>query len=103
MISTDVTAATYWITNPDNIMRYNHAAGSEFYGFWYELRPNPVGLTPNPDICPEGIPLAEFNDNVAHSNARFGFRSHKYAPREIPCSSYIDHTSRDPFGTNPGR
>jgi hypothetical protein len=81
LIATDVTAATYWITNADNIMRYNYAAGGEFYGFWYELRPNPVGLSPNPDICPHGIPMAEFTDNVAHSYRRFGFRLHKYAPR----------------------
>lgn len=87
LINTDVTAATYWNTNPDNILRYNFAAGGEFYGFWYELRPNPLGLTPNPDICPIGLPLAEFESNSAHSYRRFGLRLHTYSPRTKPCSS----------------
>jgi hypothetical protein len=35
LVNTDVTAATYWVTHPDNVVRHNRAAGGEFYGFWY--------------------------------------------------------------------
>jgi len=31
----DVTAASYWVTHPDNIVRNNAAAGGQWYGFWY--------------------------------------------------------------------
>jgi hypothetical protein len=85
LIKTDVTAATFWNTNPDNIMRNNYAAGGEFYGFWYELRKNPIGLTPNPDICCDAIPMSEFYNNHAHSYRRFGLRLLKFAPRTHPC------------------
>ena len=34
-VASDVTVASYWITNPLNIIRRNHAAGGDFYGFWY--------------------------------------------------------------------
>jgi len=74
LVNTDVTAATYWVTHPDNIIRHNRAAGGEFYGFWYQLRKNPIGPTATPDICPDHIPLAEFNDNYAHSYRKFGLR-----------------------------
>ena len=43
MLQTDVTVASYWITNPNNIVINNRAAGSDFYGFWYEIKPNPDG------------------------------------------------------------
>lgn len=35
MLQTDISVASYWITNPLNTVRYNHAAGSDFYGLWY--------------------------------------------------------------------
>jgi len=35
MLQSDISVASYWITNPFNIVRNNHAAGGEFYGFWY--------------------------------------------------------------------
>jgi hypothetical protein len=38
MLQTDTSTASYWITNPTNIVRYNHAAGGNFYGFWYEIK-----------------------------------------------------------------
>ena len=49
----DVTAATFWVTHPDNVVRNNNAAGGEFYGFWYELMPHPEGPTTDPTICPD--------------------------------------------------
>jgi len=38
MLQTDVSVASFWITNPTNYVRYNHAAGSGFYGLWYEIK-----------------------------------------------------------------
>ena len=37
LLNTDQTPASFWITNPDNEIRNNHAAGSDRYGFWYNL------------------------------------------------------------------
>jgi cell migration-inducing and hyaluronan-binding protein len=37
LLDTDTTPACIWITHPDNILRGNHCAGSEKYGFWYDL------------------------------------------------------------------
>ena len=35
LLQSDMTVASYWITNPYNTVRRNHAAGGDFYGFWY--------------------------------------------------------------------
>jgi len=35
MLQTDMSVASFWVTNPFNVLRYNHAAGSDFYGIWY--------------------------------------------------------------------
>ena len=35
MLQSDTSVSTYWITNPFNTVRRNHAAGGQFYGFWY--------------------------------------------------------------------
>lgn len=35
MLQTDMSVASFWITNPTNDVMGNHAAGSDFYGFWY--------------------------------------------------------------------
>jgi hypothetical protein len=55
LINSDITAATYWTTNPNNILTNNRAGGGEFYGFWYELFPLPELASINENICPEGI------------------------------------------------
>lgn len=81
LVNTDITAATYWITNSDNIIRHNRAAGSQFYAYWYQLPENPTGLNQYPDICPIGIPLAQFYNNTAHSNIRYGLRIFTMIPR----------------------
>lgn len=35
MLQTDLSPASYWITNPSNTVINNRAAGGDFYGFWY--------------------------------------------------------------------
>lgn len=74
MLNTDSTPACFWITHPDNILVGNHAAGSERYGFWYDLQDTAIGASFNPNICPTRAKLGEFRDNVAHSVGRYGLR-----------------------------
>lgn len=85
MLQTDITVATYWITNPQNIVRRNRSGGSEWYGFWYEIKTNPDGPSATSDICPPGLNVIEFSDNWSHSNGRFGLRIFILAPRQFPC------------------
>jgi hypothetical protein len=72
VLPTDANAATFWITNPDNTIRDNVAAGSEAFGFWYALPASPTGLSTGSPLLPRLTPLREFSGNVAHSNWRAG-------------------------------
>lgn len=72
VLPTDTRAATFWITNPDNTVRGNAAAGSEGFGFWYALPASPTGLSTGSPLLPRNLPLREFSANVAHSNRRPG-------------------------------
>jgi cell migration-inducing and hyaluronan-binding protein len=72
LIPSDNTAATFWITNPDNIYRDNVAAGSDQIGFWFALPEHPTGAFEGTDVSkntwPRRTPVREFTGNVAHSN-----------------------------------
>ncbi|MGC2416300.1 MAG: G8 domain-containing protein [Candidatus Acidiferrales bacterium] len=72
LIPSDNTAATFWITNPDNIFRDNVAAGSEATGFWLALPQHPTGAFAGTEISkttwPRRMRLREFKGNTAHSN-----------------------------------
>lgn len=57
MLQSDITAASYWITNPLNRVVNNRAAGGDFYGFWYEIKEHPDGPSARNDICPQGMAL----------------------------------------------
>ena len=72
LLPTDSRPATFWITNPDNVVRDNVAAGSDGSGFWYALPRHPTGLSVDDDVWPRRTPLKEFSGNVAHSNAGSG-------------------------------
>jgi len=67
LLQSDGSAATFWITNPDNVVRGNVAAGSEGTGFWLAFPEHPTGLSTNPNVWPRRTPLGEFSGNVAHS------------------------------------
>ena len=56
-MQTDISVASYWVTNPSNHLRHNHAAGGDFYGFWYEIKEHPDGPSARNDVCPIGNPL----------------------------------------------
>ena len=52
LLVTDQTPASFWIQHPDNIFVGNHAAGSDRYGFWFDLPDNPTGPSADSTICP---------------------------------------------------
>jgi hypothetical protein len=104
LLNSDQTPASFWITNPNNIFRGNHAAGSDNYGFWFDTKPTTTGPSYDPNICPENMPLGEFTNNVAHSNGRYGLRVfHKLLSRTYPCSPlvYDPNNKTDPYWRNP--
>ena len=76
ILPSDRTPATFWITNPDNALVGNVAAGSDFHGFWYSIPKHPTGLAENDEnnrtSWPRHTPLGLFTQNIAHSNAHDG-------------------------------
>ncbi len=50
LLPTDGSPATFWVTNPDNVVSNNVAAGSQGNGFWYALPEHPTGLSANAGI-----------------------------------------------------
>ena len=104
LLNTDTSPASFWITNPDNIFRNNRAAGSDRYGYWFDLQANPTGPSFDPNICPINMKLGEFTDNVAHTNGRYGLRIFRgHVPRKYPCRglSFDSDTPEDPYHQNP--
>lgn len=76
LLPSDNTPATFWITNPNNIIRNNVAAGSTDQGFWFALPEHPTGLSKNAandaNVWPRRTPLREFSGNTSHSNGSHG-------------------------------
>ncbi|KXZ54727.1 hypothetical protein GPECTOR_4g796 [Gonium pectorale] len=98
LLNTDTTPATFWITNPNNTVRHNRAAGSlGGYGFWYRMLDNPEGPSFTTTICPKFTPLVEFSNNTAHSNMFYGLRIHpEYYPRNTPCNGFSSPFAQQP-------
>ncbi|KAM6899772.1 PKHD1 like 1, tandem duplicate 1 [Xenentodon cancila] len=72
LLNDDVTPAAYWVTNPNNIIRHNAAAGGTHFGFWYRMHEHPDGASFEPQICQQMVPLGEFSNNTVHSQGWFG-------------------------------
>lgn len=72
LLASDATPASFWVTNPDNTVRGNVAAGSQGWGFWVALPEHPTGQSTTASVWPRRTPLREFADNVAHSNRSGG-------------------------------
>jgi cell migration-inducing and hyaluronan-binding protein len=72
LLPSDNTAASFWITNPDNTYRDNVAAGSDANGFWMAFPEHPNGAFDGTErsanTWPRRMQVREFRDNVAHSN-----------------------------------
>jgi cell migration-inducing and hyaluronan-binding protein len=73
VIPSDERPSTFWVTNPENQLVDNVAAGSEGFGFWLAFPESPIGLSAGVPLRPNHTPLGEFRGNVAHSNERGGF------------------------------
>lgn len=102
MLATDTSVASFWITNPSNDITGNHAAGSQFYGMWYEIKEHPDGPSATMDVCPIGNPLGTVSNNVVHSNVRFGLRIFMLYSRMYPCEDIRDDSNpEDPWHNNP--
>lgn len=72
LLPSDRRAATFWITNPDNVVNNNVAAGSDGIGFWFALPKHPTGLSATDGVWPRRTALRSFKGNVAHSNGDVG-------------------------------
>ncbi|KAK5854666.1 hypothetical protein PBY51_004842 [Eleginops maclovinus] len=72
LLNDDVTPAAYWVTNPNNIIRHNAAAGGTHFGFWYRMHNHPDGPSYDSSICQKRVPLGEFSNNTVHSQGWFG-------------------------------
>ena len=73
LLPSDESPATFWITNPDNVLRGNVAAGGFGIGFWLAFPEHPTGLfakdrpAETAATWPRRTPLGEFSGNAAHS------------------------------------
>ena len=72
LLSTDLWAAAFWITNPDNEYVGNAAAGGSHNGFWLNPPGKPTGPSFTRKLCPRKTPLRKFYGNSAHSMGLFG-------------------------------
>ena len=86
-MQTDIMVASYYIRHPTNYFIGNRAAGSQFYGFVFDLPPYPVGSSASKDVCPQGSLLGAFDNNVAHSNKYHGLRVNTLYARTNPCGA----------------
>uniref|UniRef100_H2YQB4 Polycystic kidney and hepatic disease 1 (autosomal recessive)-like 1 n=1 Tax=Ciona savignyi TaxID=51511 RepID=H2YQB4_CIOSA len=68
----DITPASCWVTNPNNVIRHNHAVGGTHFGFWYRMHEHPDGPSSTQNICPQNVKLREFKNNTVHSQGRTG-------------------------------
>ncbi len=72
LLPSDERPATFWVTNPDNDLHDNVAAGSDGFGIWYALPEYPTGLSATRNVRPRHEPLGRFDRNTVHSNVRSG-------------------------------
>ncbi|XP_073714529.1 fibrocystin-L [Misgurnus anguillicaudatus] len=89
LLNDDVTPAAYWVTNPNNTIRHNAAAGGTHFGFWYRMHDHPDGPSYDANICPNKVPLGEFFNNTVHSQGWYGlWIFQEYFPLQTnPCYS----------------
>ena len=63
----DMRPAVFWVANPRNSLRGNVAAGSDYYGYWYDLPEHPAGAASGSPLRPRRMPLGGFEGNTAHT------------------------------------
>jgi hypothetical protein len=64
----DAGPSGFWITNPDNVIRGNHAGDSQGNGFWLAFPTKPLGSSKGVPLRPDRIPLGDFDSNTAHTS-----------------------------------
>lgn len=104
LLNTDQSPAGFWITHPDNIVTNNAIAGTDAYGFWFDMQDTATGPSFDPNICPVYSKLGEFRDNSAHTCKKYGLRIfHALIPRTNPCkpapydANYLENNKTDPY------
>lgn len=79
----DITPAAYWVTNPNNIIEHNVAAGGTHFGFWYRMHEHPDGPSFDNSICQRHHLVGSFKNNTVHSQGWFGLWIFKrYFPKK---------------------
>jgi hypothetical protein len=103
-LNTDQTPGAWWITNADNIFINNAMAGSDAYGYWFDMQETGIGANFDPNICPERTKLGEFRNNTAHGVRKYGLRIfHALVPHQYPCKAspydenYLENGHDDPY------
>uniref|UniRef100_UPI00193AC945 fibrocystin-L-like n=1 Tax=Styela clava TaxID=7725 RepID=UPI00193AC945 len=82
----DVTPAAFWITNADNIVEDNAAAGGTHFGYWFRMHKHPSGPSHTTSICPRKVALGSFSNNTAHSQGWFGvWIFQEFTPKSGSC------------------
>jgi len=51
-LNVDITPAAYWVTNANNTISHNAAAGGSHQGYWYQMFEHPEGPSFTTDVCP---------------------------------------------------
>ena len=104
LLNTDQTPGGFWITHPSNIFTNNAIAGSDAYGFWFDMQDHSTGPSYDINICPIHERLGGFSNNSAHSVHKYGLRIfHMLKPQAYPCLSspydgdYLKNNQTDPY------
>jgi len=57
-LNVDITPASYWVTNANNTVSHNAAAGGSHFGFWYQMFKHPDGPSHDTNICPRFVTIS---------------------------------------------
>ncbi|KAL9656481.1 hypothetical protein ABK040_005245 [Willaertia magna] len=90
----DAEPATFWITNPNNILINNHAGGSDGHGIWYQLSDYSSGPNMSPYFRPRMWYWGKFYNNTVHSNGIHGLNTwHDFFPCTDPLKDIFEKTA----------
>jgi len=72
LLNADQTPTSFWITNPVNTIRHNHAASNTFSSYWLNLPEHATGPSTDTEYCGQNQLLQEFFNNTAHDSGFYG-------------------------------